>query len=110
MSREELTSKSEQLVAKMMKLCGSSKGEISTRLLNSTLKVGEGIAVSANAYSKQNFVEILSRTLEACGVAEFWLKMLYTNKGIKEKNYEPLKAEIKELVRLLVGNINANRG
>lgn len=75
---------------------------LSNQLLRAGTSIGANNAEATNAISKTDFKSKSLIALKEARESLYWIKMLYRNKYIDDKQFESIYADCEELVRVLV--------
>ena len=81
-------SKKEYVLSKQLLRCGTS--------------IGANIAEAQQAQSKPDFTSKVNIALKEAYETNYWIRLLYATKYLKEKEYESIIADCSELERLLI--------
>lgn len=87
--------KNEYVMSKQILRCGTSIG--------ANIKEGEF------AQSKADFISKMSIALKEAGETEYWLELLYETDYITAAQYESMRADCKELIKLLTSIIKSTK-
>lgn len=74
---------------------------LSDQILRSGTSIGANIAESEYAQSDADFLAKLSISQKEAGETLYWLKLLYTTDYISEVQYDSLRDDTQEVLRLL---------
>ncbi len=94
-------------IVKMYRFLAERKREtvISRQVLRSGTSIGANIVESRNAQSAADFVSKLSIALKEADETFYWLKVLFQGDYITEVQFESMKKDNEELIKLLVAII-----
>ena len=79
---------------------------MSRQILRSGTSIGENIKEGEFAQSTADFISKMSIALKEAGKTEYWLELLSETDHITVVQYESLKSDCKELIKLLTSIIN----
>jgi four helix bundle protein len=79
------------------------------QLLRSGTSVGANVSESQYASSKKDFIFKLQIALKEAFESEYWLKLLYETGHIKEKEFESIHSDCKEIIKLLISIIKSSK-
>ncbi len=74
---------------------------MSKQLLRCGTSIGANITEAEYAISKKEFVMKMYIALKECGETIYWLDLLFDGEYITEKQYQSIKNDCEELLRLL---------
>ena len=74
---------------------------ISKQIVRSGTSIGANITEAEYAISKKEFVMKMYIAFKECGETIYWLDLLFAGKYITEKQYQSMKCDCEELMRLL---------
>jgi len=94
-------------IVKLSKHLTETKREfvLSKQLLRSGTAIGALIRESEQAESKADFIHKLSISLKEANETDYWLDLLYKSDYLKREEYESIKTDIDEILKLLVSII-----
>ena len=75
---------------------------MSKQLLRCGTSIGANIAEAQQAQSKPDFTSKVNIALKEAYETNYWIRLLYATKYLKEKEYESIIADCSELERLLI--------
>mgnify|MGYP002512016184 FL=1 len=78
---------------------------LSKQILRSGTSIGANLFESCNAQSGLDFVHKLSIALKEANETEYWLELFYESEIIDQQEFESLKADLDELISILVVSI-----
>jgi four helix bundle protein len=78
---------------------------LSKQCLRSGTAIGALISEAAYGQSKADFVNKMSVALKEANETLYWLELLHETDYLDEKAFESLKADIKELLKILIASI-----
>ena len=106
--------KSFEFAVRIVKLCKYLRNErkefeIASQLLRSGTSIGANIKEAQEGQSKNDFVSKMNIALKETSETEYWLKLLYKTGDLTEQQYESIKTECKELLKLLTAIIKSSK-
>ena len=106
--------KSMDFAVRIVKLCRYLKSEnkefeISKQLLRSGTSIGANIKEAQEGQSKSDFVSKMNIALKETSETEYWLELLYRTDSITKQQYESMKDNCKELLRLLTAIVKNSK-
>ena len=98
-------------IAKCYKYLKSKKHEtvMSCQLLRSGTSIGANIRESVYAQSRKDFISKLSIALKEAGETDYWLDVIFSADYFTNDEYESLKADNDELIKLLTSIIKTTK-
>ena len=78
----------EYVLAKQLLRCGTS--------------IGANVAEAQRGQSKADFIAKMSIALKEAYETEYWIRLLYTTKYLKQKEYESLSKDTDEIISILM--------
>ena len=82
---------------------------LSKQLLRSGTAIGALIRESEHAESKADFIHKLSIALKEANETDYWIYLLYQTSYLTEKEYQSIKENIIELLKLLASIIKTTK-
>lgn len=82
---------------------------LSKQLLRSGTAIGALVREAEQAESKADFIHKMSIALKEANETDYWLDLLYKTNYLTEKEYQALKADAVELLKLLVSIIKSSK-
>jgi len=82
---------------------------LSKQLLRSGTAIGALIRESEHAESKADFIHKLSIALKEANETDYWLDLLHQTNYLTEKEYQSIKENIVELLKLLATIIKTSK-
>ena len=82
---------------------------LSKQILRSGTAIGALIYESEHAESKADFIHKLSISLKEANETDYWLELLFQSDYISQIEYESIKRDIQELLKLLVSIIKTSK-
>jgi len=73
-----------------------------SQILRSGTSIGANVAESQEAVSKKDFINKLSIALKEAKETEYWLKLLKEASVLDENEFNSLKNDCEELIKLLI--------
>ncbi|HRO08748.1 MAG TPA: four helix bundle protein [Saprospiraceae bacterium] len=91
-------------------LCDTKKEFIlSKQLLRSGTSIGANVRESEHSQSKADFINKLSISLKEANETDYWIDLLFKADYIDQKQYDSLKFDIDEILKLLVSIIKSSK-
>ncbi len=91
-------------------LCEEKKEYIlSKQLLRSGTSIGANVKEAIRGQSKADFIHKMNIALKEASESEYWLEILYETDYINEKQFESMKLDIVELLKLLTSIIKSSK-
>ena len=90
-------------IVKLYKYLSEEKKEyvISKQLLRSGTSIGANTRESKNAQSKNDFINKLNIALKEADETEYWLELLYQTEYLSDSEYQSIKEDNSELIKIL---------
>lgn len=82
---------------------------ISKQLLRSGTAIGALIRESEHAESKADFIHKLSISLKEANESEYWIELLFKSGYLEENEFNSIKMNIEELLKLLISIIKTSK-
>ena len=82
---------------------------LSKQILRSGTAIGALIRESEHAESKADFIHKLSIALKEANEIDYWLDLLHRTNYLEEKHYQNIKADLAELLKLLISIIKSSK-
>jgi len=76
--------------------------DLLNQILRSGTSIGANVAESQEAVSKKDFINKLSIALKEAKETEYWLKLLKEASVLDENEFNSLKNDCEELIKLLI--------
>lgn len=94
-------------VVKLKKYLNQQKHEysIADQILRSGTSIGANHREAIYAESCLDFIHKLSVAQKECSETLFWLDLLYTSEYIDEKQYNSLRLDAEEIIKMLTASI-----
>jgi len=98
-------------IIKLYRFLQDTKQEriLSKQILRSGTSIGANVAESRNAQSKADFISKMSIALKEADETFFWLKSLLSGDYITEKQFQSMKNDNEEIIRILVKIIKTSK-
>ena len=78
---------------------------MSNQILRSGTSIGANIHEGIYAQSRADFVNKMGISLKEASETSYWLNILHKTDYLSDKEYESLKSEIDELLRIIISSI-----
>ena len=85
------------------------EGIMSKQLLRSGTSIGANVREGHYAQSKKDFVSKLNIALKEAGETDYWLDVIHSAEFLNDAEYESLKADNDELIKLLSAIIKSSK-
>ncbi|MEM6885669.1 MAG: four helix bundle protein [Verrucomicrobiota bacterium] len=114
-AKQDLRERTKAFALRIIKLSASINKHseeariISRQLLKSGTSIGANYAEATRARSKAEFISILGISLREAEESLYWIELLESANIVTGKSIEPLKAETRELIAILVTSINTTK-
>jgi len=82
---------------------------LSKQILRSGTSIGALVYESEHAESKADFIHKLSISLKEANETDYWLELLFQSEYINNSEYDSIKIDIQELLKLLVSIIKSSK-
>ena len=79
---------------------------MSKQLLRSGTSIGANIWEGKEGYTKKEFAAKMGIALKEASETEYWIELLYRTKYLTKDQYESIRADCVELLKLLTSIIN----
>lgn len=86
-------------------MAAKKESTISKQLLRSGISVGANIREAQYAESPADFVHKLSIALKEASESDYWIDLLYHGKYLDKKQYDSIKIDVIQIIRLLTSSI-----
>lgn len=98
-------------IVNLYKFLVSDKKEfvLSKQILRSGTATGALVREAQQAESNADFIHKLSIALKEANETEYWLLLLNETNYIEAKQFDPLKSDIEELLKLLISIIKKSK-
>lgn len=99
-------------IVKLYQYMIDSKREfvMSKQLLRSGTSIGANIREAEHGQSKADFISKLSISLKEANETDYWLELIFKAGYIDEVQYNSIKLDIDELLKLLISIIRSSKG
>ncbi len=92
-------------------LCQEKKEYIlSKQLLRSGTSIGANVKEAIRGQSKADFISKMSISLKEASETEYWIELLYETDYLTKTQFDSLKEDIVELLKLLTSIIKSSKG
>jgi four helix bundle protein len=82
---------------------------LSKQIMRSGTAIGALVREAEQAESKIDFVHKMAISLKEANETDYWIELLYQTEFIDESGYESVRADVKELIRLLTSIIKTTK-
>ncbi len=82
---------------------------LSKQLLRCGTAIGALTREAEHAESKADFIHKLSISLKEANETDYWIELLYKTLFLSESEYNTIKGDIEELIKLLVAIIKSSK-
>lgn len=98
-------------IVKLHRFLNKEKREyvLSKQLLRSGTAVGALVRESEQAESKADFIHKMAIALKEANETDYWIELLFQSKIINQKEYESIKPDAVELIKLLTSTIKTSK-
>ena len=98
-------------IMKLNRFLSEEKREfvLSKQLLRSGTAVGALVRESEQAESKADFIHKMAIALKEANETDYWIELLFQSKIINQKEYESIKPDAVELIKLLTSIIKTSK-
>lgn len=83
--------------------------KLSKQLLRSGTSIGANIEEGIAAFSKKEFIFKLQISYKEANESFYWIKLLYRTNYINDVEFESLKLNIEEIIKLLISIIKTSK-
>ena len=99
-------------IAKCYRYLRDKKKEtvMSKQLLRSGTSIGANVREGLYAQSRKDFISKLNIALKEAGETDYWLDVIHSAEYLTDEEYESLKSDNDELLRLLTSIIKTTKG
>ena len=106
METNTVVDKSFDFAVRIVNLCKFLRSEhheyiLSKQILRSGTSIGANISEAQRGQSKADFLAKMSIALKEANETQYWLKLLYRTDYISQIQYESIRADIDELLKIL---------
>lgn len=78
---------------------------LSDQIFRSGTSIGANIAEGRYAQTKADFIAKYSIAVKECSETMYWIDLLYDNSYINQQEYESIKTDAEEILKLLIASI-----
>lgn len=98
-------------IVKLSKFLMNEKKEfvISKQVLRSGTAIGALVREAEHAESKADFIHKLAIALKEANETDYWIELLFQSEEISDDDYNSLKPDIQELIKILVAIIKSSK-
>ena len=82
---------------------------MSKQLLRSGTSIGANVREGLNAQSRKDFISKLNIALKEAGETDYWLDVIHSAEYFTDQEYDSLKADNDELLKLLTSTIKKTK-
>ena len=91
-------------------LCNKKRESVmSKQLLRSGTSIGANVREGLNAQSRKDFISKLNIALKEAGETDYWLDVIHSAEYLTDQEYDSLKADNDELLKLLTSTIKKTK-
>lgn len=115
MSENPIVVKSFAFALRIVKLCRYLADErkeftLSRELLSSGTNVGRYVKAGVSGESRDSFIMNMGRALQKADETEYWLQLIHFAEFLKEKEFESIETDRKELAKMLTNIVKTSKG
>ena len=116
MARESIVGEKSLAYAKRIAKCyrylkdKKKESVMSKQLLRSGTSIGANVREGIYAQSRKDFISKLNIALKEAGETGYWLEVIYSAEYLTDDEFESMRADNEELVRLLTAIIKTTKG
>ncbi len=98
-------------IVKLSRFLNEQKKEyvLSKQLLRSGTAIGALVREAEQAESKADFIHKMSIALKEANETDYWIELLFHSKIISQLEFEAIKPDIIELIKLLISIIKTSK-
>lgn len=98
-------------VVRMYQYLSGRKGELvlSKQLLRSGTSIGANVREALQGQSKRDFTAKMSIALKEASETQYWLELLYETEYLTEREYESIRTDCEELIKVLTSIVKSSR-
>jgi four helix bundle protein len=98
-------------VVKLVKYLDGEKREyvLSKQVLRSGTAIGALVREAEHAESKADFIHKMSIALKEANETSYWLELLHQGEYIDEQNFESIRSDAEELIKLLIAIVKTSK-
>jgi len=82
---------------------------LSKQVLRSGTAIGALVREAEHGQSKADFISKMSIALKEANETEYWIDLLHQSGYISKENFDSLRPDIEELLKLLIGIVKTSR-
>ena len=106
--------KSKKFAVRIIRFCQYLNGEkreyvMSRQILRSGTSIGANIREASEGQSKADFISKMSIALKEASETEYWLELLYETEYMSAEQYESMRTDCNELVKMLTSIVKTSR-
>ena len=91
-------------------LCNKKRESVmSKQLLRSGTSIGANVREGLNAQSRKDFISKLNIAIKEAGETDYWLDVIHSAEYFTDQEYDSLKADNDELLKLLTSTIKKTK-
>ena len=83
---------------------------MSRQLLKSGTSIGANVREAEHGQSKEDFIHKLSISLKEANETDYWLDLLFHSGYLEKSQYDDIKLDVDEILRLLVSIVKKSKG
>ena len=87
----------------------SREGVLSKQILRSGTSIGANVCEAQYAQSQKDFVSKMSIALKESAETEYWLELLHGGDFITRKQFDSLREDCIELLKMLTATVNTTK-
>lgn len=116
MARESIVREKSLAYAKKIAKCyrylkdKKKESVMSKQLLRSGTSIGANVREGIYAQSRKDFISKLNIALKEAGETGYWLEVIHSAEYLTDDEFESMRADNEELVRLLTAIIKTTKG
>ena len=97
-------------IVKLYKILSQNKEYVlSKQLLKSGTSIGALVREAEQAESKADFIHKMAISLKEANETDYWIELLFHSAYLKESEYQSIKKDITELLKLLTSIIKTTK-
>lgn len=82
---------------------------LSREVLSAGTNIGKFVVAAVGGESRESFVANMGKALQKADETEYWLRLIQFAEFIKDKEYESIEADRKELARMLTKIVKTSK-
>ena len=116
MARESIVGEKSLAYAKRIAKCyrylkdNKKESVMSKQLLRSGTSIGANVREGIYAQSRKDFISKMNIALKEAGETGYWLEVIHSAEYLTDDEFESMRADNEELVRLLTAIIKTTKG